>query len=56
MKLKKEWLIKWLDARFGHRDYWDLSREWKEKHFESVANEILSMDMIAEILGDEINA
>ena len=39
----REWLVAWLDAHFSHNDYWQLSRKWKHKHFEDVANEILEM-------------
>ncbi len=38
-----EWLIAWLDARFGHADYLQLNRAWKEQRFADVAREIQIM-------------
>ncbi len=43
VNVSNEWLIEWLDARFGHADYLRLSRKWKLIHFDNVANEIIEM-------------
>lgn len=44
----EEWLVQWLDARFGHRSFLMLNKKWKRTRFASVAREILEIITIRE--------
>lgn len=53
-KRVKNGLIILFRQRFGGLDFWQLSKDWKELRYDSVAAEILAeIDLIMEIMSDD---